>query len=69
MSLPKTSRQTDQPESAGDGTLAVSRPLTPAGSRRPYESPSLMAYGRLAELTRFGGSAVVDSGGGLGRRP
>lgn len=41
----------------------------PGGSgrtRKPYRAPRLTEYGRLTELTRFGGSQVVDSGGGLG---
>lgn len=37
--------------------------------RKPYSAPRLKAYGRLAELTRFGGSQVVDSGAGLGNQP
>lgn len=34
--------------------------------RRHYRTPRLKMHGRVAELTRFGGSMVVDSGGGLG---
>jgi len=36
--------------------------------RKPYRAPRLKVYGRLAELTRFGGSLLVDSGG-LGNQP
>lgn len=37
--------------------------------RKRYSSPRLKVYGRLAELTRFGGSQLVDSGAGLGNQP
>lgn len=33
---------------------------------RPYAPPRLERYGRLAEITHFGGSQVVDSGTSLG---
>lgn len=48
----------------GDGIL---RPRS--RSRRPYQRPRLEIYGRLTDLTRFGGSEIVDSGGGLGDQP
>jgi hypothetical protein len=32
---------------------------------KPYRRPSLQTYGRLAEVTRFGGSQILDSGGNL----
>lgn len=35
-------------------------------SRRPYHPPRLVAYGRLTEMTRFGGSQTLDSGSNLG---
>jgi hypothetical protein len=35
--------------------------------RRPYRSPRLEDLGRLAEVTQFGGSEIVDSGSGLGQ--
>lgn len=40
-------------------------PAPPPGrvGRAPYRPPRLTIYGRLADLTRFGGSQVVDSGG------
>ncbi|MFP3940664.1 MAG: hypothetical protein ACLF0P_10185 [Thermoanaerobaculia bacterium] len=37
------------------------------GSKR-YRSPRLVTYGRLTDLTRFGGSQVQDSGGDLGNQ-
>lgn len=35
---------------------------------KPYRTPRLVTYGRLAEVTRFGGSEVLDSGGDLGNQ-
>lgn len=38
--------------------------------RRRYHGPRFERCGRLAELTRFGGSQILDSGsGGLGQAP
>jgi hypothetical protein len=37
-------------------------------SKKPYHRPSLKCYGGLVDLTRFGGSQFVDSGG-LGNQP
>jgi hypothetical protein len=36
--------------------------------RRDYESPAIVRFGSLGSLARFGGSQVVDSGGGLGNQ-
>lgn len=36
---------------------------------KPYRAPRLVAYGCLTEVTRFGGSQIVDSGSGLGQPP
>jgi hypothetical protein len=48
------------------------RPASPspalAGSRLAYRPPRLECHGRLSEVTRFGGSQVVDSGAGLGQQ-
>jgi len=38
-------------------------------NRRKYEPPRIESYGKLDEVTLFGGSNVVDSGGGLGNQP
>lgn len=38
-------------------------------ARRPYLAPRLERHGRLAEMTRFGGSQILDSGSGLGQAP
>lgn len=35
---------------------------------KPYRTPRLERHGRLIDLTRFGGSDVVDSGGNLGQQ-
>jgi hypothetical protein len=40
-----------------------------AAPPRQYRPPRLECHGRLAELTRFGGSQIIDSGGGLGQQP
>jgi hypothetical protein len=40
-----------------------------AAPRRRYRRPRLECHGRLAEVTRFGGSQIIDSGGGLGQQP
>lgn len=52
-----------EPEAGGSdpvpGEGAIPRP-----GPKPYRRPRLVTYGRLAEITRFGGSQVVDSGGG-----
>lgn len=47
---------------AGNGSLAV------RGARRPYRAPRLACHGTVVDLTRFGGSQVLDSGGGLGQQ-
>lgn len=36
-------------------------------ARKPYRPPALRAFGDLVDVTRFGGSIVVDSGFGLGQ--
>jgi hypothetical protein len=39
----------------------------PPAPRKPYRTPRLERHGRLIDLTQFGGSDVVDSGGNLGQ--
>lgn len=55
-------------ERAGDRTPADSEPIPEprARSPRPYHPPRLVAYGRLTDITRFGGSQTLDTGGNLG---
>lgn len=64
-----TSPREDQPVT----TRAQTEPATGDESpgrrpRRPYHPPRLECHGRLAELTQFGGSQILDSGGGLGNQ-
>lgn len=63
-----TSRGPDPTRQAEDGTAAGEAHI-PARGMRPYRSPRLANYGRLADVTRFGGSQIVDSGSGLGQAP
>lgn len=62
----QTSEQPEPERSAGDAASAESPPPPSAGAARTYRRPCLERHGRLAEVTRFGGSQIVDSGGGLG---
>lgn len=55
---PATGRRDTPPRQSG---RSGQRP----GDLLPYHPPSLVRYGRLSELTRFGGSEILDSGGGL----
>lgn len=55
--------QRERNRARSEGEITVPR------SRRPYHPPRLECHGRLAELTRFGGSQIIDSGGGLGNQP
>lgn len=68
MSPPQIPRPPEQErnDEAGDSLSAASGVLR-RRPRRPYHTPRLTAYGRLTEITRFGGSQVIDSGGGLGQ--
>ena len=61
-------RRAEDPEGEDRPASAVSASCYP-GSRRTYRPPVLECLGRLAEVTRFGGSDIVDSGGGLGAQP
>lgn len=70
MSPRDTPRRPDaayQPEEpGGDRAPDASEPLLEPRSPRPYHSPRLVRYGRLTDITRFGGSQVLDTGGNLG---
>lgn len=37
--------------------------------KKGYAQPSLKAYGRLVDVTRFGGSQMLDTGGNLQSPP
>lgn len=67
---------THTPDEAGRATGTAGSAGEPAGvaharrsSPKPYQAPRMVAYGRLSDVTRFGGSQIVDSGGGLGPQP
>lgn len=51
----------------GEG-MSGREPADARGARRPYRAPRLLCHGTVVDLTRFGGSAVLDSGGGLGQQ-
>jgi hypothetical protein len=59
-------RQPEPEERGEDQRPAPAAPPAAARARRPYRTPRVIRYGRLAELTEFGGSQVVDSGNNLG---
>lgn len=64
MREPEIDPRPNRPSRSADGRSdpSAARP----GTRRAYRPPRLKEYGRLAELTRFGGSEILDSGSGLG---
>jgi len=62
-------RQPAQDGQTEDRHPAPAVPPAEARAPKPYRAPRLTRYGRLAELTEFGGSQVVDSGAGLGQLP
>lgn len=66
----ETPGRPDPAQTAGDHASAASGPLSEPRPRKPYRRPRLAAYGRLTDVTRFGGSQVVDSGppGSLGQQ-
>jgi len=65
----ETPPRPDSATSAGDRVPADSGALPETGRRKPYRRPRLVSYGRLADVTRMGGSEAVDSGppGSLGQ--
>lgn len=66
MSPPDTPRRPDPAPTTGDRVSTPDGPAPETRSPKPYRTPRLVSYGRLAELTEFGGSQVVDSGNNLG---
>lgn len=46
--------------------LESSRGPASKGPVEPYEPPRLERYGRVSDLTCFGGSQIIDTGGNLG---
>lgn len=67
----ETPPRPDSATSAGDRVPADFGALPETGRRKPYRRPRLISYGRLADVTRMGGSEVNDSGtsGSLGQNP
>ena len=63
--LPVTAGQLDYPGRRYREVGAVKHP-EPDRPRKPYNRPRLHRYGAISELTRFGGSSVLDSGGNFG---
>ena len=63
-----TSRGPGATRSVEEDLAAREAPL-PGRGPRPYRPPRLVTYGRLTDVTRFGGSQMVDSGSGLGQAP
>lgn len=59
MSQP-ADRQFDSPECS-----ARSEEGRDGEPRKRYSAPAIRAYGTLVELTRFGGSQLLDSGSNL----
>lgn len=53
---------------APEGAAPEVRPQSPGGRRKPYRAPRLELHGTLIDLTAFGGSQAIDSGGGLGQQ-
>lgn len=69
MTRSSTTTQADLVQDAEGNVRAAIAPPAGPGPRRAYAPPRLEPLGRLAEVTRFGGSQIVDSGGGLGQQP
>jgi hypothetical protein len=63
-----TSRGPGASRSAEEDIAAQQAPAHGRGPS-PYRPPRLVTYGRLTDVTRFGGSQIVDSGSGLGQAP
>lgn len=63
MKPPQKAGPHDPAQCDGEDASAASkeRPEAPA---KLYHPPRLVCYGRVAEITQFGGSQVVDSGSG-----
>ncbi|HUP41614.1 MAG TPA: hypothetical protein VM599_00235 [Thermoanaerobaculia bacterium] len=68
MNTPERPRRPDPAETAGDPAATASRPPAETRPPKPYRRPRLVSYGRLTDVTQFGGSQVVDSGAGLGQQ-
>lgn len=70
MKPTQTSRRSEPALRPGDREPAVPGALAePGRAKLAYRPPRLVCYGRLAEVTQFGGSQLVDSGNNLGNLP
>jgi len=69
MTPSDTPQQPDSLRGVSDGTSVGSRPPAETRPGKSYRPPRLVSYGRLADITQFGGSQQVDSGAGLGDLP
>lgn len=49
-------------QGAEESSAQEAGPAVEGGAPGPYRPPRLVVYGRLTEITRFGGSETVDSG-------
>ena len=54
---------------ARDRTPDLAESVVGSPTKKPYAKPCLKYYGALVDITQFGGSQFVDSGGGLGNQP
>jgi hypothetical protein len=68
MNPPEMPRRPDVAQTAADRASAALGPGPATRPPKPYRRPRLVAYGRLTDVTQFGGSQVVDSGAGLGQQ-
>lgn len=60
---PLVNDSTQGPQAA---VAAETSKMNDGSARKSYHQPRLRSYGTVVELTQFGGSLDVDSGGGLG---
>lgn len=68
MNPSETPRRPDPAQTAPDRAPTALGPVPEQRPPMPYRRPRLVAYGRLTDVTQFGGSEVVDSGSGLGQQ-
>lgn len=58
----RTSKDTS---SSADATPELARGVASAAARKPYLRPTLQSYGKLVDVTHFGGSQLLDSAANL----
>jgi hypothetical protein len=69
MQPDRSSSSTAEAGGAKDRTPGSAEPAVAKPTKKPYARPCLKYYGALVDITQFGGSQFVDSGGGLGNQP